>query len=122
MAKTDHLEATKWKPGQSGNISGKPKQLLTKDKVSALMGKFSLMSRRELKDFVANDDAPIVEVAVAAIYLKAASDGDFTRLNFLLDRSIGKVKDEIEQTVKSISDEELDKIPREQIVRLITGT
>ncbi len=105
--------------GQSGNPEGRAKQVLTKDKVASIMGKFSLMTRDELKKVADNPKSTMIEIAVASILHRAVKDGDFSRLDFLLARSIGKVKEEIEQTVKSISDEMLDSVPREEIIRLI---
>lgn len=79
-----------WKKGQSGNPSGKPKQLLTKDKVNAIIGKFSLLNREELQSLVQSPKTPMIEIMVASIMVRAAKDGDYARLSFLLDRSIGK--------------------------------
>lgn len=112
---------TKWKKGQSGNASGKPKQLLTKDKVSSILGKFATMTRDELQKVMQDSKTPMIEIMIAAVIIKAAKDGDYSRLDFLLSRSIGKVKDEIEQTIKSIDDSDLDVIPREALIRLAAG-
>lgn len=84
-------EHTRWKPGQSGNKSGKPKQLLTKDKVKGVLGKFSDMTRDQIQDVITNPKSTMLEIMVASIIVKAAKDGDFSRLNFILDRSIGRV-------------------------------
>lgn len=76
--------------GQSGNPSGKPKQLLTKDKVKGILGKFADMTRDELQNIVQDPKSTMLEIMVASIMVKAAKDGDFSRLNFILDRSIGR--------------------------------
>lgn len=83
-----------FKPGQSGNPSGKPKNLLTKDKVKAIVGKFANMTREELQSVVADPKSTMIEITVASIMVKAAKDGDYTRLDFILNRSIGRVLDD----------------------------
>jgi len=110
-----------WKPGQSGNPSGKPKGLLTVDDVKAMMYRFWRMSADELLMFLQDPKAPMGELMIASVMARAVKDGDFSRLAFLLDRSVGKVKEEIEQTVRSITDEDLDKIPRDALIKLVSG-
>ena len=83
-------------PGVSGNPGGKPKQLLTQDKVSSVLGKFCLMTRIELQEIVQSPKSTMLEVTVASILARAAKDGDYSRLEFLLSRSIGKVTDKVE--------------------------
>ncbi len=80
--------------GQSGNPSGKPKQLLTKDKVKGILGKFADMTRSQLQDIVTDPKSTMLEIIIAAIMVKAAKDGDYGRLSFILDRSIGKIATE----------------------------
>lgn len=93
---------SRWKPGQSGNKSGKPKQLLTRDKVSSVVGKFACMTRDELQDVIKNPKSSMLEITVAAIMARAAKDGDFNRLNFILDRSIGKVTSEEKEFMNEV--------------------
>ena len=91
MAKNPPPVHTRFKPGQSGNPGGKPKQLLTKDKVKGILGRFADMTREDLQAIVTNPKSTMLEIMVASIMVKAAKDGDFSRLNFILDRSIGRV-------------------------------
>ena len=91
-----------FKPGQSGNPGGKPKQLLTKEKVKGILGKFADMTRQQLQDIIQNPKSSMLEIMVASIMAKAAKDGDFSRMNFILDRSIGRVTSEdVESIVNS---------------------
>lgn len=87
-------EHTRWKKGQSGNVSGKPKQLLTKDKVKSIMGKFASMTKAELEAIEKNPKSTMMEIMVASIITQAIRTGDYSRLNFILDRSIGRVIDD----------------------------
>lgn len=84
-------EHTRWKPGVSPNPGGRPKSLLTKDKVKGILGKFADMTLQDLENLVKDPQSKMLEIMVASIMVKAAKDGDFSRLNFILDRSIGRV-------------------------------
>jgi hypothetical protein len=53
----------------------------------------------------------------ASVITKAIEQGDANRLNFLLDRTIGKVKDSLEVTHNH--DAALDLEPRENIVAIL---
>lgn len=73
--------------------------LLTRDTVSRVMAKFLYATEpAALKEIASGSDENItnLERVVASILLKAIETGDFTRLNALLDRSIGKVKEHVE--------------------------
>lgn len=107
-----------WKPGQSGNPSGRPKGKLTRDEVEAIMARFTRLSREELQIVVQNPKSTMLEIMVASVMAKAAKDGDCARLNFLLDRSIGKVKD-IQEVHQHNYDEDLDKEPKENVLELL---
>ena len=93
----DHV---KWKPGQSGNPSGRPKGILTSDQVRALIGRFWGMTREQLHVVVQDQKSSMGEIMVASIMAKCAKDGDYTRLDGLLNRTIGKVKEQVEVTSK----------------------
>jgi hypothetical protein len=110
---------TRFKPGNPGG--GRPKGIITATEVRALMGRFWSMSVLELREVIENPKSRMGELMVAAVMLKAYESGDYSRLAFLLDRSVGKVKEEIEQTVRSITDEDLDKIPRDALIKLVSG-
>jgi hypothetical protein len=107
--------------GVSGNPNGKPKQLLTKDKVSAILGRFATMTRDQLQDVATDPKSSMIEIMIASIMVKAAKEGDYARLDFLLTRSIGKVKDELELQARTIADDQLDLIPKSKIVELLSG-
>ncbi len=107
--------------GESGNTNGKPKQLLTKDKVSAILGRFATMTRDQLQDVATDPKSSMIEIMIASIMVKAVKEGDYARLDFLLTRSIGKVKDELELQARTIADDQLDLIPKSKIVELLSG-
>lgn len=57
------------------------------------------MSREELEAHITNPKSPVLEVAVASVLVKAMTTGEYTGINFVLDRSIGRVKEHTEITV-----------------------
>jgi len=107
-----------YKPGQSGNPGGRPKDAIDRKKVDAIMNKFSHLSRAQLEAKVNSPETTMLELMIASVMVRAVKDGDASRLNFLLDRSIGKVKDVVE-TYNHNFDEELDKIPKENVIELL---
>ncbi len=121
MTKKNPIDNLKpYKPGQSGNPSGKPLQLLTKDKVSSVLGKFSNMSGTQLNEVLKDPKSTMLELMVAAVMAKAVKDGDPHRLDFLLQRSIGKVSDMTTIEVKQWN-EDLKTIPIETLKQVGRG-
>ena len=117
MARKPPPEYTRWKPGQSGNASGKPKGLLTQNEISALIGRFWRLSSDQLELVLKDPKTTMGEAMIASVMLRAFKDGDFSRVEGLLTRGVGKVKDVSEVTHNY--DEELKKVDREKIVELL---
>ena len=90
--------------GQSGNKNGRPKlapELLEVKKMSpayitAIINKYSHCNRAEIKTAIERAGTPMIECVIASIMVKAMSSGDYSRLDFLLNRAIGKVTDQVE--------------------------
>lgn len=85
----------RFKPGQSGNPGGKPRGLLTRAQVEACMGTMASMSREELQEVISNKKSTMLQIMVASIMAQAAKLGDPNRMEFLLQRTIGKVADNV---------------------------
>lgn len=111
---------TQFKPGQSGNPAGASKlqRTLTKERVVDVLSRFAHLSRKELFAVSESETTPMLEAMVANIMLKAFENGDASRLEFLLNRAYGKVKDEIEVTTNP-QEEELRKLSLEQLIIFI---
>lgn len=123
-----------WKPGQSGNPSGRPKipehlrgiLALMPDEVSRVIAKYARMQRPQLDAVVEAGLMPMLEGCIARIFQESYAKGDFTRLSFLLDRAIGKVPviqptDEEAaalQEIRDLSNEELIKLVKEKLPEL----
>ncbi len=114
------LEPYQWQPGQSGNPGGKPHNLLSVPGVHKLFSRIAAMTRSELQALIVDPKSNMMELSIAAIFAKAAKDGDYTRVEFILQRTIGRVKDT--QEFKLINEKAmitLDSEPREHVMALL---
>lgn len=105
MAKKDPKQNLKpFKPGQSGNPSGRPKvpgdileaRKLNQVELERIINKYLYMDRESVKAAINNPATPMMELMVASIVAQAAQKGDQQRLDFVLNRLVGKVKDQLE--------------------------
>lgn len=69
---------------------------LSKESVEKLMTKFANMDRIEIQELMKDPKATMMELMVGSVILKAYKDGDQSRINWILDRTIGKVKEQKE--------------------------
>ncbi len=89
-----------------GNQYGRPKvpedikegRRLNKSELERIMTKLLNMEPDELKAHLAKRKMPCKEMLIGTIILKAIQGGDHYRTTFLLDRLIGKVKEQVEMT------------------------
>jgi hypothetical protein len=96
-------EKGQFKKGQVGG-PGRPRspehlkvtRKLTKTKTEELLTRFTAMTVDELKTIVKDPGSTVLEAWVARICLTGIVGGDERKLNFMFDRLIGKVKDEVE--------------------------
>jgi len=108
-----------FKPGQSGNPKGRPKlpeDVLESRKqntvsVARILNKFMNMNIEELKLLMNDKKTQNLELMIGRIIIEAIKTGDYTRLNFILDRSIGKIVDKMEI-----------KVPKPTMVKLLDGS
>lgn len=118
-------EDTQWKPGQSGNPGGRiplPPEVkrfkrTTHRQITEMLAKYWNMEEAEVKRIIKDPKTPAGERIFANIFLGAMSKPDTNLSTFILDRLVGKVKDEI--NITSDRDEDLAEIPREKLVALI---
>lgn len=97
-----HLFQKGWKGGPGRPPKDKDLKTalkMTRTEVESNMVRFLKMSLLELEDVVKDKNLTVNEHILANISLYAIKNGDPQRLGFLLDRIIGKVRDQIEHTV-----------------------
>jgi hypothetical protein len=82
-------EATRWKPGQSGNPSGRPKKLHITDAIRAEL-------EREGPDGIPNDEA------IARVLVELARAGNMDSIREIADRTEGKARQRIESGSESM--------------------
>jgi hypothetical protein len=100
----------RWKPGQSGNPSGRgkmPAELqkaskLSAHKLIAAVNKYIHMTKDALNADLRRPEASMLELLVGGMIARAVKDQDPVRANFILDRTIGKVIDKMEIDVSSL--------------------
>lgn len=118
MANPNPPKATRFKPGASGNPSGKPKGLLTADQVSALIGRLAVLTYDELKIVKDDPKEAMHRRIIAAEIVSALDKSDYSRLEALFMRGIGKVKD-VSEVHQHNHDAELDAEPKQNILSLL---
>lgn len=118
--------ATTWKKGQSGNKNGRPRipedlqkfQGLCPEIIRRKWHLYSEMRVAELKALLADEDSLMgIDRQLILSVLDPA------KFPFMLDRTMGKVADRIEQVNVNIDmdNDEYKEIPREALVKLVSG-
>ena len=92
MARKPPPEHSRFKPGVSGNPSGKKKNLLTQTEVKGIISELENLPLGKLKEIMADEKETAIRASIASQILKSAG-GDSNSFNMLMDRSIGKVKE-----------------------------
>ncbi len=113
-----------WPKGVSGNPGGKakiPEALrgilsLTQLEVTKLISKYARMSYEEISTILLNKSGTVLELAVCSIFVESIEKGDFARVGFLLERSVGKVKDIEDDSEDQSARAELAKIPLKELL------
>lgn len=128
MAKGKKTGGRDFKPGQKVPGCGRPAlppdvreaKALQRNEVQILLTQMLEMDRSELQTIVNNPKEKAIRGLVASIVLHGIKKGDQMRMNFLLDRIVGKVKDEMEHTLThSHTIEEIRQLPIDQKVTVL---
>lgn len=88
-----------WPKGQSGNVSGRPKGIYSRDEIQAVVSKMYRMKVAEVNDILSSPESTMLEIHVANIMIKGSDDGSFQSFDGLMNRTIGKVQDKLQVTV-----------------------
>ncbi len=116
-------------PGETLNPGGAHKHhtryknspRITQVHLSAIMGRYMNMTLAELREAETIGDLTSMEHMVVSVAIKAIETGDYSRMNALLDRAVGKVK-EVVEAHHIEHGEIMQRIPREEILRLLKAS
>jgi len=75
-------------------------------------------NRDELMALIQDPGTTVGDIALASIIISAAREGDVQKLQFVLDRMVGKV---VPKSDKIVEQESLKQIPTEKLLALIEG-
>jgi hypothetical protein len=75
-------------------------RLLNQRDVELIMNKHLEKSAQELVDYTQDLRNPAKEILIARIIVEAIKHGDHNRLQFVLDRLLGKPKEQVEHSIK----------------------
>lgn len=123
-----------WQPGQSGNPSGRPRipeayravQSLSQIEACKRISRYARMSPEQIEVAKSLPTTDLLDRCIISIFEKCMQYGDNTRLQFLLDRAIGKAPQLNEtdeekaarQALRDLSDQELVKLVKENLPEL----
>ncbi len=101
MAKGKKTGGKDIQPGEIKNPAGRPKtpeylkkaRKMNKIMFEAILQKYIYCTRAELITAYKAPDTPAIDLCVISVLKESATRGDQKRLEFILDRLIGKVKD-----------------------------
>lgn len=116
MARGKKTGGKNFEPGNNANPNGRPPlpsdlkaaRNLNKIEVSRIINKFMNMSSAEMTEELSKPDSKALETMIGKIISEAVKLGDYTRVDFLLNRMIGKVTDKVEH-----------KLPKPTVIKLI---
>ena len=103
--------SSRWKEGQSGNPAGRtptmpPEQRaalseakkLNKVNLEAAINNASSMSMKECNEFMKNPEATLLQLAVCSAFIKSIKTGDYTKIDPMVDRTVGPVTKQVNLT------------------------
>lgn len=104
MAKGKKTGGKDFKPGHGMGRPKLPEEIkqasnLTLAESRAKLSKFLYLTMDELEAVLRDKSMPVMDMWIARIALMGLKAGDYQRLNFMFDRLIGKVKDQVDLTI-----------------------
>lgn len=96
MANPNPPVHTRFKKGESGNKSGRPKGLFTIDQLKKVIAKHFDMTKEELAAILTNPKSKAIDLIVCSAIARAIKDGDIAKAEYLFMRSLGRVTEKVE--------------------------
>lgn len=101
MAKTERSRAHLFKKGQTGNPNGRPTlnpaqkalRSLTIDTYREVVELVLTGNLAQLKAMAEHPETPAIQVGIAVSFMKAIKSGDYTIIERIAERIIGKIPD-----------------------------
>lgn len=114
-----------FKKGQSGNPGGRPKtpedvkelKKLNNIELERIINESLQLSRDQLKKIMADPESTMLQLVVASLLTQSVNKGDHMRLNFLLERLLGKVKENMSVTGSITIDRPLRELPTAELLK-----
>jgi hypothetical protein len=117
-----------WKPGQTGNPKGRGRlppeikqlKILSTMELMAGMNEIIRLNVSELKERMNDPNITSLEAGICKILFLAITKGDHIRMDFILNRLIGKSKEtiEIQQTAIAERIKEISAMSEEERLKL----
>jgi hypothetical protein len=93
-----------WAKGRSGNPAGRKKlpedvkqiKAMRKSDLDIIFTRHSVRSLNDLVEFLKNGENPALEMLVARVMIEGIKKGDHQKMDALLNRMIGKVKEQVD--------------------------
>ncbi len=108
----------RWKKGESGNPKGRPPDMLGKKMRQLTAEEFAEIANliikgsiEELRAIARDDSQSALRVMIAAVAVKTISKGDMHALDILLNRLVGRVKEQVEISGKDGGPQVIAYIP-----------
>lgn len=114
-----------WKPGQSGNPSGRAKlppelqaiRVMSPYVFARIFSKYAAMSREDMARAVNDPAIAMIDLAVCAAITNAAKTGDFSRVAWMLERVIGKpLNSSIDDAESQMMKDEIAKLSDSELL------
>lgn len=105
-----HLVKHRYKPGESGNPKGRPKnpipdalKKMTKQSYRRIIRIAVKGNVDALGEIIENEKSSVLEVAVAKCLVVAIQKGDYGTIEQIVQRIVGKIPDELNVNSKNIT-------------------
>lgn len=118
MAKGKKTGGRDFKKGESGNPNGRPHEKpevralkrLTKSRFEDVAHRYINSTVDELQDKFRDPSTPALDLILIKVLIDAANKGDIGKLNFFLERLIGKITERVDITTKGDSFNNLENL------------